>query len=995
MSDLSFNSAGVNAREIDLSGPSAVSPSGTPGGFIGTATQGKAFVPVTVATFRDFIAKFGTTDGKAFGPLAVNEWLKNSQSATYVRVLGVGDGKRRTTSGNNAGMVTNAGFVAGQELPLATGIVGGNIYANSNGVLGRTHFLGCYMSESAGSTYFSDAGIQSSFIARPIIRGVILAASGVVPMLSGGYTPGSSDPGAAGIATAAGPNGAITGTINMISGKQDFVLLFNGLKGSATYPRIVTASFDVDSANYFANVLNTDPLKIQEAGHLLYSYYDIHPAIAVPTASGIFESTASFKLAGYEDTAFLTTSSLGRNVGSSTIPNFESFQDRFQAAASPYVISQRYGGSPKNLFKIHALSDGVVKFKISIQNIAKSSSPVDEYGSFDVLVRSLSDTDDNKQILEQFIGVNLNPGSNRFIAKVIGDQNVYYDFDKNEGNQKLVSSGKFPNMSNIVRVQMSDRFEAGEVPSSALPVGFRGFKHLITSGSSILASSVGFSASYAPGQTSTLVRAIIPPVPMRKNIKVGVTPSDRSDGTLYWGVQFEKVASTSEMNKIRFPDTSIESYTKYMPSFSTSWQKSWVGDNEGTADSAGTIFDADRFNNNMFTLENIQVRTGSNGIVDSKEWVSASYFRQGGVSTSETNKTRPFSVAIDLADVSVRNYAKFSFFVQGGFDGHNIFDESSTRMTNTAVKQEMDDTTGRGGAQGPTVRAYRKALDIMGERTSADIAVLAVPGLRHSVVTDYAISITENQRFDAIYIMDVEERDSVNTVVTSSSQTVSVTNTVNAFGNRGLDSSFAAAYFPDTIIQDPQTLTNVQCPPSVAVVGAIALNDAVAHPWFAPAGFTRGALNSTIETSVGLTRGNLDSLYQVDINPITAFPGSSGVVVWGQKTLKATQSALDRVNVRRLLIDVRRQVKAVSDLILFEPNREATLSRFRNLVNPILKRIQDNSGIDRFKLILDTTTTTEADIQNNTIRGKLFLQPTKSIEFISIDLVVTNAGSNL
>ena len=118
-------------------------------------------------------------------------------------------------------------------------------------------------------------------------------------------------------------------------------------------------------------------------------------------------------------------------------------------------------------------------------------------------------------------------------------------------------------------------------------------------------------------------------------------------------------------------------------------------------------------------------------------------------------------------------------------------------------------------------------------------------------------------------------------------------------------------------------------------------------------------------------------------------------MVFGQKTLLATQSALDRVNVRRLLIEIRRRVRSVANSLLFEPNRTETLDKFSSLVNPILQSIQDQSGLDRFKVIIDSSTTTQADIENNTIRGKIFVQPTRTAEFISLDFVVTNAGAEI
>ena len=149
---------------------------------------------------------------------------------------------------------------------------------------------------------------------------------------------------------------------------------------------------------------------------------------------------------------------------------------------------------------------------------------------------------------------------------------------------------------------------------------------------------------------------------------------------------------------------------------------------------------------------------------------------------------------------------------------------------------------------------------------------------------------------------------------------------------------------------------------------------------------------TSLYAMVDLNKANMDDLYEADVNPITDFPGT-GLVVFGQKTLLAAQSALDRVNVRRLLINVRRSVRAVANTMLFEPNREETLNKFSSLVNPILQSVQERSGVDRFKVIIDTTTTTHADIENNTVRGKIFLQPTRTAEFIALDFVLTNTAN--
>jgi len=570
-----------------------------------------------------------------------------------------------------------------------------------------------------------------------------------------------------------------------------------------------------------------------------------------------------------------------------------------------------------------------------------------------------------------------------------------------------VIEGVYPNNSQYVRIEENTDLRLGRLDKTALPVGFRGIPHLVTSGSATDGTSTqaciltGSSGSIAGIIDNVSKRVVQPPVPMRENIAVGTSPKKRVEPSFTWGIQFEKKNKLTEPNKNQALDQSLPSFTKYFPNWHTSEQNAIVSDNEGAPDLNGCVLDADRFNNNLFTLERVEVLTGSNNKPDSEQWSVAAY-RRNGVSTDtmsnrdgDTGKgSRFLDPSLDFAHLPTRKYLKFTFPLQGGFDGVNVFNSDDYKMNDTSARREMTDS-GAPGVKGSTIAAYRKAIDVMEQKSDVDIQLLAIPGMRHEAVSDYALESTE-RRFDALYIMDIEEKDTLNNYVTSSvTQEVNVTNTVDRLATRALDTSFAAAYFPDVVLTDPSMKTNVQCPPSVAVLGAFALNDQVAHPWFAPAGFTRGALASVIESQVKLNRSNLDELYTVDVNPLTSFPHTPGVVVFGQKTLLAAQSALDRVNVRRLLIDIRRKVKRVANTLLFEPNRESTLARFSASVTPILTQIQQQQGLDRFKVQIDTTTTTQADVENNTIRGKVFLQPTRSVEFISLDFVVTNAGADV
>ena len=1005
MAQIKFGAAGVSATEIDLSGPVAQQPVGVPAGVIGTAARGPAFVPITVGLTSDFYAKFGPTDGVKFGPIAATEWLRNAQALTYMRVLGIGDGNQRSTQ---TGDVTAGGFTVGERQPDPdnAGTLSNNPYAVVGGAPGRTYFIGCFMSESAGSTVLSSAGVQSGSNAQPVIRGVLMAASGVVLTLSSS-TVSSVKPAAT--ATSTDSNGSSVGSVTLLDGglvKQDFVMLLNGHKGlDNMYPNVITASFDVTSPNYLSNVMNVDPTKLQQAGHLLYAYWDMYPATAVVTGSGIISASlgagaVTATVTGAEPVAFILSGSTLRDVGSDTAPNFEDFRDRFTHAASPWVTSQPFGGRPQNLFRVHALDAGAgvsTMYKLAIENIAPSTDPTNQYPTFDLAIRTWYDNDATPSYIEQWRGLSLNPSDDRYIAKVIGDQHAYYDFDRGPTAQKLVVEGNYGNSSNVIRVEVDPGVDSGDVDPTAMPVGLRGPSHLMTAGTSPLARPAA-AAWIVDGSTWTRVKQ--PPVPFRQNITQGSGEKLQVNPLLYWGVQFEHVTSLLTPNLSTLRNVSIESTVKHFPSHRTDVERFCTVHNAGeSTTTANGVVDNDLFNSNAFSLMNVRVTTGSSGIADPNEWASAAYVRDGNIVADDAAKTRALSTS-DFTQAN-RRFLKWNFFMQGGFDGTNVFDADEAALTNAAVTADMDDPT-RGSNNGPAVAAYTKALQIMGEQSVTDLQMLVIPGVRHPVVTDAAVSAVES-RFDALYLMDIEQYDSNDVLVTSDDQKPSVALTTQNFTQRSLNTSFAAAYFPDVVMIDPSTGTNVIAPPSVAVLGAIALNDKVGHPWFAPAGFTRGALQSTLEARVQLSKPNMDVLYDAGINPLVAFPGNAsgglnpngGVVVWGQKTLQQAASALDRVNVRRLLIEIRRQVRDVALGIVFEPNREATLARFSAAITPRLQKIQAQAGLERFSVVVDSSTTSAQDIENNTLRGKIYVQPTKSIEFVSLDFVVSNNGQQI
>ena len=233
------------------------------------------------------------------------------------------------------------------------------------------------------------------------------------------------------------------------------------------------------------------------------------------------------------------------------------------------------------------------------------------------------------------------------------------------------------------------------------------------------------------------------------------------------------------------------------------------------------------------------------------------YIRSASVDAIPTrpgNKRRAFDPAKDLDNQTLRNVFKFTTVLQGGFDGLNIFNEDSAKMNNTSATEEMNNTN-RGLENGPTVAGHRKAIAIMENTADVDIKLLAIPGIRNAAITDEAIEAVKN-RFDALYIMDIENYDNANILITSSLQTHNVGNTVKSFKNRALDTSFSACYYPDVMYDAADGEGEKQLPASVGALGAYSYNDRVGFEWFAPAGLSRGIIQNATLPTVKLSKKN-------------------------------------------------------------------------------------------------------------------------------------------
>lgn len=331
-------------------------------------------------------------------------------------------------------------------------------------------------------------------------------------------------------------------------------------------------------------------------------------------------------------------------------------------------------------------------------------------------------------------------------------------------------------------------------------------------------------------------------------------------------------------------------------------------------------------------------------------------------------------ITLTLSHIKQR---KFVVPFQGGFDGDNPatpkYTGNSIVSTNT---QGFDcSTSSTGGSV-----AYKKAINAVSNPDEFDINMLVTPGIihgLHSKITNHGISKMED-RGDAFYVLDCSKYgDTISTA----------TDAINS-----LDTNYAATYYPWVKIVDRNTSLPVWVPPSVVLPGVIAYTDKVAHEWFAPAGLNRGGLTTVLEAQTRLTHSERDDLYEERVNPIASFPGQ-GVVVWGQKTLQGRPSALDRVNVRRLLIKLKKFIASSSRYLVFEQNTSATRSRFLNIVNPFLESVQANSGLSAFRVVMDDSNNTPDVVDRNQLVGQIFIQPTRTAEFIVLDFVVQPTGA--
>jgi hypothetical protein len=337
------------------------------------------------------------------------------------------------------------------------------------------------------------------------------------------------------------------------------------------------------------------------------------------------------------------------------------------------------------------------------------------------------------------------------------------------------------------------------------------------------------------------------------------------------------------------------------------------------------------------------------------------------------------NVSVPAASASMPGLGSGSFggAFSGGSDGVITTPKTFYSDISDTSVQGLNLNVAASGSQ-----AYEDAINLLGNQDEYDINLVFMPG-----VTDEG---TGGGKLVSKAINMCEDRGDCFVVVDPTLYGRNLSNATSEAEAR--NSSYAAMYWPWIQIGDPDLDKNVWVPPSVMVAGVYAFNDKVAHPWFAPAGLNRGTVDMAIQAERKLSHSNRDILYDANVNPIATFPGQ-GVTVWGQKTLQKKASTLDRVNVRRLLIKVKKFIASISRFLVFEQNTNTTRKRFLAIANPFLEQVQSNSGLNTFKVVMDESNNPPGLVDRNILYGQIFLQPTRTAEFVVLDFTVQETGA--
>jgi hypothetical protein len=573
------------------------------------------------------------------------------------------------------------------------------------------------------------------------------------------------------------------------------------------------------------------------------------------------------------------------------------YDEQYQSASSPYILSELRGGKLERLFRMITISDGDAAnkdIKVSILNIRPDEK------TFDLVVRKFADTDVSPLIVEKYSKLSMDPADNGFIGRKIG-----------------TADGEYVLKSNYIMIEMADKY-----PTDAFPAGFEGVTVRDYDGDNVdgVAPKIEYKTSYTSSEK-------------KRKSYLGLSSSIGIDQDF----------------------------------FNYKGADAWTGKTDG------------------FHMDSGVTTTTIAGVSNTFQVGSAEFRNDAALSGTDYEKL---------------DSRKFTFAPFGGYDGWDIY---RTQRTNgdayriNGTKATLGGPSGTGqfesrvtstGVDGldTDYYAYFEGIRTFDNPESTNINIFATPGIdsRDNIsLLEEAIDMVEDERADSLYIITTPDTDSSGVVAMTPDEAVDVV------ADSGIDSNYSATYFPWLQMQDTENNQYVWLPPTVEVVRNIALTDNVAFPWFATAGVNRGTTNA-IKARTKLTLDQRDTLYEGMINPMATF-STVGVVIWGNKTLQSKETALNRINVRRLLLQARKLISAVSIRLLFEQNDSIVRNQFLSLVNPILDNIRKERGLTDFRVQVDSD---PESIDRNELNGRIFIKPTRSLEYISVEFNITNTGAN-
>ena len=614
------------------------------------------------------------------------------------------------------------------------------------------------------------------------------------------------------------------------------------------------------------------------------------------------------------------------------------YLEKYQSPKTPYVVSELRGNKVYNLFKFISISDGNdanTEIKISFVNMSFKNR------TFDVLVRSFYDSDSAPVVLEKYTNCTLDETQNSFIGKKIG-----------------TSDGKYNLVSKYIMLEMGDEF-----PNDAIPCGFMGYSSRQYENK--LSPNLLFKTKY------NFNNEVVNNIPFSTSNTVSADNIKRT----YLGF------STAYGY-----DNSLLSYKgKQNPNSIIADGNPWNVTTKGFhMDSGATIV----------TIANTYTTSGE----------TAFYVGTGSFNAEPETNANPYYFL----------YArKFTLLFGGGFDGWDIYSEKRTNGDTfqiggtdymrgaLSVSGKYAAATGQGTFKQITegdgtidfattdYYAYLKAILTYQNPESTNINVFVTPGIdyvNNSNLVEATIDMIESDRADSIYITTTPD---ANLLTTDVNNVIYPQESVSSLEESNIDSNYTATYYPWILVRDQVNNTQVYIPPTGEVCRNLALTDNVAFPWFASAGYNRGLVNS-VKARLKLTQDDRDTLYQGRINPIATF-SDVNTVIWGNKTLQVRESALNRLNVRRLLLQARKLISAVAVRLLFEQNDQIVRQQFLDTVNPILDGIRRDRGLTDFRV---TVSNDPEDIDRNTMSGKIYIKPTRSLEFLTLDFIITPTGAS-